>query len=157
MIDIFGPIFVRGIPAPKGSTKSYIYKRKATGKLRVSTTAALSTTEPWQRSVQTQIAFNWDGPAWEGPVEITLIFTLLRPASVSAKKRPWPCVQPDLDKLERTILDALVRAGALRDDGQVCVVSKQKVYGDQPGVELELRRLAISRPPTVSTRVGMSC
>jgi len=148
-------ISVRGVPAPKGSTKSYIYKSKATGKLGVATTADNPKTEPWQRSVQTQIALKWEGPAWEGPIEVTLNFALLRPASVSAKKRPWPCVQPDLDKLERTILDALVRAGAIRDDGQVCRVIKEKRYATTPGVEIELRRLAISQAPTVSTRTGM--
>ena len=141
MTDIFGPIFVRGVPAPKGSTKSYIYKSKKTGKLGIATTGDNPKTEPWQRNVQIQIALNWDGPAWEGPVEVTLTFALLRPASVSIKKRPWPCVQPDLDKLERTILDALVRAGAIRDDGQVCRVIKEKIYGAIPGVEIELRRL----------------
>lgn len=144
MADTFC-IFVRGIPQPKGSTKSYIYKSKKTGRLGVSTTGDNPKTEPWQRSIQTQIALSWQGPPWEGPVGVDLEFILLRPKSVSPKKRPLPCVFPDLDKLERTVLDGFVRAGAIRDDGQVCKVNKQKVYAgmnnDIPGVEIELRRL----------------
>lgn len=58
---------------------------------------------------------------------------LPRPASVSVKKRPLPCVKPDLDKMTRAIMDGLKEAGVYRDDALVVKILVAKQYaGDTP-------------------------
>lgn len=47
--------------------------------------------------------------------------------------------RPDIDKLSRTILDALTTAGVWADDSQVYAMSARKTYagpGDTPGVSI---------------------
>jgi len=65
-----------------------------------------------------------------GPVRITVNFLLNRPASVPVRKRPFPSVTPDLDKLLRGIGDALREAGVYKDDAQICAIAATKSYGD---------------------------
>lgn len=61
------------------------------------------------------------------PVELTLEFMFLRPAS--AKKRQYPSVLPDIDKCLRSTFDAMTGVIFL-DDAQVVKVTATKVYGD---------------------------
>jgi Holliday junction resolvase RusA-like endonuclease len=69
-------------------------------------------------------------------VEIKLDFVFERPPSVS-KKRMYPVVKPDIDKLERATLDALT-GHAYEDDAQVVTVSKSKRYGPQECVTVSV-------------------
>lgn len=58
---------------------------------------------------------------------------LPRPASVTVRKRPLPCVKPDLDKMTRAIMDGLKEAGVYRDDALVVKFLVIKQYaGDTP-------------------------
>jgi Holliday junction resolvase RusA-like endonuclease len=78
-----------------------------------------------------------------GPVEVDAVFAMKRPASVSEKKRPKPSVKPDLDKLSRSLLDALTGVAFL-DDAQVTSLKVQKVYAQpeaHPGVSVIVRGL----------------
>ena len=68
------------------------------------------------------------------PVEIEMIFTMMRPRTVT---RPEPSVAPDLDKLVRAVLDGLT-AIAYRDDGQVTTLTASKIYGDRAGVSVKV-------------------
>jgi crossover junction endodeoxyribonuclease RusA len=68
------------------------------------------------------------------PVEIEMIFTMVRPKTVT---RLEPTVPPDLDKLVRAVLDGLT-AIAYRDDGQVVRLSACKQYGAIPGVWVQM-------------------
>lgn len=90
--------------------------------------------KPWRELIgwkarQAQIPFIADGP-----ISIELDFIFVRPAS---SKREFPSIRPDIDKLERSVLDALT--GILyKDDGQVCKVSKTKIYGLTEGVRIAI-------------------
>lgn len=67
---------------------------------------------------------------FEGPVEVLIVFTFVRPKSVSVKKRPFHTVKPDLDNLCKTVFDAAT--GILwRDDTQVVNLQASKQYGDR--------------------------
>lgn len=75
-----------------------------------------------------------------GPVEVRLEFFMPRPkshfranGSRKADAPRWVEKKPDLDNLEKAVLDALTNIGLWRDDSQVVRVSKSKVYCDQPG------------------------
>lgn len=68
------------------------------------------------------------------PVEIEMIFTFVKPKTVT---RLEPSVAPDLDKLIRAVLDGLT-AVAYRDDGQVTVIRASKEYGPNPGLWVQM-------------------
>jgi crossover junction endodeoxyribonuclease RusA len=68
------------------------------------------------------------------PVEMEMIFTMMRPKTVN---RPEPSVAPDLDKLVRAVLDGLT-AIAYRDDGQVVRLTATKQYGLEPGLWVQM-------------------
>lgn len=77
----------------------------------------------------------------EGPIEASYRFLLQRPASVPAKKRRWPWKRGsgdsggDLDKLERSINDALT-GWAWADDSQICRVLKSEKRYATPDEEV---------------------
>lgn len=68
------------------------------------------------------------------PIRLTLSFTLEKPKSV---KRFLPTVPPDLDKLIRNCGDALTGI-AWKDDSQIVEIYARKVYGANPGVEIQI-------------------
>jgi Holliday junction resolvase RusA-like endonuclease len=61
-----------------------------------------------------------------GPVKVQITFHLPRPKS-RPKRHTHPDVRPDLDKLQRAVLDALTGI-AWRDDAQVCAIAAEKCY-----------------------------
>lgn len=74
----------------------------------------------------------------QDPIEMTLLFILPKPKTVT---RDFPTVPPDLDKLVRSVLDALT-AIAYKDDAQVVDIRAMKIYGNTPGLQA---RLAIKK------------
>lgn len=70
------------------------------------------------------------------PVELNIEFTFICPAS--AKKRLFPSVAPDYDKLARSTTDALIGVIYV-DDSQVCDAHITKVYGPQEKVHISAR------------------
>lgn len=139
--------FVAGEPAPKGSTKSFPFKR-ANGKMGVSTTNANSKTKSWQERVSSEAQRAAEHNDYEISSEkglsINLTFCLTRPKSISVKKRPTPITKPDLDKLTRAVMDGLTHI-LYTDDSQVVVIFATKAYGDKgepAGCYIELKELA---------------
>lgn len=143
--------------APGGKAAFPIYRgskkagtRTFTGKVAVTDHNRL--TPLWRRSVVQ--AARPDGtaivrPVLTGPLVIRLMFTLPRPHSVSATKRPYPIVRPDVDNLVKPTQDALTDAGIWKDDALVIssVISKAYEAGshadgtpalDVPGCVIEI-------------------
>jgi crossover junction endodeoxyribonuclease RusA len=121
--------FVPGIPAPQGSKS---FKGFRGGKPILAESSAK--VKPW-RTLVTTIAHE-HGQHVVGACHVELLFRLPRPASVSVKRRPFPCVKPDLDKLIRSTLDGLTDSGIFADDSQVVTITAEKQYtlnGDPPG------------------------
>lgn len=122
---------VFGDPQPKGSTRAFV--RKVRGHVRAITTSANPSLAKWESLVrfEAQAALRAmqqpASPFFDAPVQIDLIFSLVRPPSASERKRPLPVVKPDLDKLTRACLDPL--SGVLfRDDAQVVSIRTHKRY-----------------------------
>ena len=69
---------------------------------------------------------------WDCPVQVAATFALPRPAS-AVRARWAPDRKPDIDKLLRSLLDALTASGCVADDARVVDVRMSKVYG-LPGV-----------------------
>ena len=81
-----------------------------------------------------RIANAYVGEMFDGPVVMRLLFILPKPKSV---KRLWPHVKPDLDKLCRALGDSL-EGIAYVNDSQIVILAASKIYGDNPGVEIEI-------------------
>lgn len=80
--------------------------------------------------------------ALTGPAAVSLEFVLPRPVRCPKRTTPPAVKKPDLDKLERAILDALTAAGVWRDDAQVTELRATKriaELGETPGVHISVR------------------
>jgi Holliday junction resolvase RusA-like endonuclease len=80
---------------------------------------------------------------WEpidGPCELIVNFYMAKPASVT---RSSPSVAPDLDKLIRSVGDALAIAGVYTDDSRITRISARKLYaqGIEPGATITVKSL----------------
>jgi Holliday junction resolvase RusA-like endonuclease len=80
---------------------------------------------------------------WEpidGPCELIVMFYLPKPATV---KRSAPSVAPDLDKLVRSVGDALAIAGVYTDDSRITRISARKLYaqGIEPGASIVVKSI----------------
>lgn len=135
-------VFVPGIPQQKGN----IIRGKWGGhhdtnkKLR-----------PWMQQVVTTITEADWSPILHGPVTVEIDFAFPRPKAhygsgrnidrLKATAPFWHTKHPDLDKLIRSILDALTEAGVVTDDGQVCRVLATKRYtttDERPGALISM-------------------
>lgn len=133
--------FVPGIPVPKGSAKAF-FNRHAQKIIVMQDNRERQ--KPWA-SLISLYAQRKIAQLLEGPVAINLIFHMPRPKAhfgkggLKAGAPSFHSVKPDLDKLERAVLDALTSI-IWRDDSQVAMLSGAKIYSDQPGVKVTIRR-----------------
>jgi Holliday junction resolvase RusA-like endonuclease len=76
----------------------------------------------------------------DGPCELAVNFYMAKPASVT---RSSPSVAPDLDKLVRSVGDALAIAGVYTDDSRITRISARKLYaqGIEPGATITVKSL----------------
>lgn len=127
-------LVVYGKPQAKGSTKAFIPK----GWTRPILTSTNKQLVPWSQQI-TSMAISLNAPLLEGvAVSVTADFYLAKPNS--ARRRVWPIVKPDGDKLLRAILDSLT--GVLfKDDAQVVDMRARKHYGDPERVEITLQAM----------------
>ena len=125
--------FVRGIPAPQGSKRAFNVGDRA-----VVVDVNPRKLKDWRSAINSVLQDKWEGPPLEGAVSVELNFQLLRPPSVSEKKRPYPSVMPDIDKLARAALDAMTGI-VFRDDAQVVLLMVEKVYVEESGLQLSAR------------------
>jgi Holliday junction resolvase RusA-like endonuclease len=73
-------------------------------------------------------------------LSMVVSFHLSRPASVSAKKRPYPVCKPDLDNYIKAAKDGL-KGIAWHDDSQVIRISAEKRYSDTPGIRITVEAI----------------
>ena len=102
------------------------------------------------------VEYGWE--RGEGPCSVYGVFTFDRPKShftpretLRADAPTWPITRAngDLDKLARSVGDALTASGAIKDDSQIAswMITKQYVTRDlvytlrHPGLVLDLRWL----------------
>lgn len=129
-------IAARGVPRPQGSKKAFVVKGRA-----VMVDDNKPALKEWRQVVERAASGAMEVAQYERPatgaVAVSLLFELERPKSV---KRELPSVAPDIDKLQRAVLDALTIAGVWKDDGQVTTISARKIYGPTPGVRVSVYR-----------------
>jgi crossover junction endodeoxyribonuclease RusA len=111
-------------------------------------------TKPWRQAIRKAIDLEPLEHPTAGPVRLSLLFGLPRPRShylPANSRRPAPVLRddaprhpigkPDIDKLERAVLDALTGKAYL-DDAQVIEVLKAKHYAEaSPHLEIRVEVL----------------
>jgi crossover junction endodeoxyribonuclease RusA len=100
--------FVAGVPAPKGSTRAFVVRDRAV------TTNANAKTKPWQQSVEWVVRdevgrLTGGRILYPKPDAVSLALRFVLPRRNSEPKRITPphTRKPDLDKLARSVMDAL--------------------------------------------------
>jgi crossover junction endodeoxyribonuclease RusA len=138
-------IRVNGIPGPQGS------KRHVGGGVMIESSKAVG---PWRDAIRTECqrltgaTIAYPRPA---AVVVNICFTLPRPVGHlglgrnAGKPKPsapdYPAVKPDIDKLERAVLDGLTAGGAWSDDAQVVSCLTVKAYaapGETTGCDVHV-------------------
>lgn len=142
-------IIVYGEPAPQGS-KKFVGMINGHGMLAESSKKV----KPWRQDVVAAAkAVLGEGTApMDGNLVVRMVFTLHKPAGAPKTRRTYPNKKPDVSKLARSTEDALVTAGAIKDDARIVGFERLfKVYPNEdpealssPGVRIEIRRLADS-------------
>ena len=124
-------ITVFGTPAPQGSKS---FKGMAGGHAILA--ESCKAVKPWRQDVKAAAIAEMGGAGkgLEGPVSVRMVFTMPKPKSAPKRRRTWPDRKPDIDKLCRSTLDALVQAGAIEDDARVVWMRASKVF---PGEEAD--------------------
>ena len=142
---------VPGIPVPKGSFRVLPFKKK-TGQLGVKFI-------PFPRLIEWQAAIRFEASRlyapnlpWTGPVNIRISFRFPRPKSHFISMEPgvvglkgdcpmFVTRRPDLDKLIRSVLDAITGV-LIKDDSQVVSLQAVKKYANingRPGVTVSVK------------------
>lgn len=121
---IFAHFFVAGVPKPQGSKRAFVNPKTN----RAIIVEDNKGTKDWRTDVRNAAAeaVPQKDRINEGPVLIVLKFVMKRPVSTPKTKATPPAVKkPDLDKLERAILDAITGI-AFSDDSQVTFLTGSK-------------------------------
>jgi crossover junction endodeoxyribonuclease RusA len=123
---------VSGLPIAQGSMRAFVVKGKP---VITSTSRNLN---QWRQLVALR-ANEVRAKPFEGPVIVELNFRLPKPKSAPKRKRSFATKRPDLDKLIRSVLDALTHV-LFRDDSQVVQITALKDYGP-PGVTVSVTEI----------------
>ena len=127
---------VVGPPVPK-SRPRVVTK----GKMRFAYTP--KRVRDWEDIIREEAKKHFERP-FDGPVVVSLIFLMPRPKS--RRLEYWVATTPDLDNLEKSVLDALNEV-AYMDDRLVVVKSSSKRYvqKEEPGVQVIVTSLTEQR------------
>ena len=131
---------VYGLPGPQGS-------KKAMGRTKTGRTILVESSakvKPWRESVK-WAAMQAGARIPDGPLWVSMVFTLPKPKSAPKRRQTFPATKPDLSKLARSTEDAISDSGLWPDDARVVeYVSLAKRY---PGEGVD----ALDRPGCVVT------
>lgn len=137
---------VHGIPATQGSMRAFLPKG---GKFPIVTHDNKAPLRSWRDAVASEALRKRRGEGLiTGPIALRLRFYLPQPRSRPAvlrtdrQRREWAhhWKRPDIDKLQRAVLDAL-KGVLYHDDGQIVQVMANKSYSATPGLEIQLECL----------------
>lgn len=136
--------FVSGIPRPAGS-KDYKGSNRRGRAIIVDSSGDRG--KAWRENVAATARASYQGPLFEGPIELQITFWMERPKSHYSSKRKrkpdapfYHTSRPDRTKLLRAVEDALT--GILwKDDAQIVSGETRKRYqmAIGPGVSVSVR------------------
>lgn len=137
---------VPGKPATKGSFRAYTIKRRD-GRIGARVDNDNPRCKSWQESVGWAArAAMRSAPLMTGAVAVDVVFRFERPAKIK-RAGDYTGPLPDIDKLERALLDGMTGIVYV-DDAQVAQVHKRKEWGP-PGVSVSVLELPAPSPTPI--------
>ena len=139
-------IFTATIPGPpigKGRPRAAVVG----GRVRAFTPKK---TAQWEARASVVLRDAWgDRAPLDEPVEAWIVARFPRPQRMVWKRKPMPEVphvsSPDADNVVKAVLDAIEKAGVVRNDRSIWSVMIRKIYCDgtsSPSVTVRLRKTA---------------
>lgn len=98
----------------------------------------------WVSDFSKIIAKHRPSTPYDFPVSLFIKFRFphLKSSSSEYKKNPqWKTTRPDLDNMEKVILDSLTEQGFFVDDSIVCSKTTEKVHDANYGIEILIRKI----------------
>jgi Holliday junction resolvase RusA-like endonuclease len=80
----------------------------------------------------------------EGPLHVEIIWVFGYPKSTPKKhlgEVRWKTTRPDLDNMEKTVLDVLTEQGFMHDDSQIALKATRKLHGPNPAIIVGIAQL----------------
>lgn len=126
---------VVAVPKPQGSKRGFVTRPKPASGKEPKAIVTDSDSEPlkyFREAIRsTAVDAKPEGfQPFAGPLTVVLAFALHKPKVAERGPRQWPIKKNagDVDKLTRSVLDALTDAGVWGDDGQVVRLVVEKDY-----------------------------
>lgn len=118
--------FIPGIPVPKGRPRFSTFGGRMT-------TYTPKNTRVWEEYVKWQAIPHRPDKPLEGPLIIKMIFEMPRPKSL-LQKIFFHIKKPDIDNLQKSMIDALEKAAIFKNDSQFVFKISTKRYAEVTGV-----------------------
>lgn len=141
----------RAVGNPVGQPRARSTIRRGKGGKVFSGVYDPGTANDWKTIIRNAAREKWNGVPFTGPTGIKWIALFARPKShfkrngeLKENAPTWHTGKPDRDNLDKALLDALVNAGILADDKQVCSGELLKVYadlGELPGMHVRIHSI----------------
>ena len=125
-----GLITVLGRPRPQGSMRPIMVRGHP---IIVHSSSKM---KAWREHIEEEVRRVWTGPPLDGPVRVDRYFVMQAPQNRPGRTKPnrdLPAVRPDIDKLDRALLDALTGV-CWTDDARIVGGQHWEVYGSPPRV-----------------------
>ncbi len=107
-------------------------------------------TRAWEQAAAWVLRHAHSGPPVEGPVCVVVDAIKSRPMRLLRRKDPdgllWRTTKPDVDNVSKAVLDALEKAGVIRNDTQVVELTARSLYTERTGtarVEVTVTHAAV--------------
>lgn len=143
-------VFVEGEPVPQPRQRHRVVRPKGRRSYAANYTPAKHPVQSWKQAIIARWRTGKAVPAIDGPVEVTVIYYLPRPKRLQRLKDPegpiWHDKRPDVDNLDKAVLDALTQAGAFLDDRQVVLKQSAKAYApkhERAGATITVRSVEV--------------
>lgn len=134
-------IFISPAPTHQGSLR--ILKNKA-GRMFVGKMSNSKATH-WMKEFIAQASKHKPSEPYNFPLEVTIGFEYdyLKKHKASDRKQILPKeTRPDLDNLEKMVLDSLVKAGFMVDDSLVAIKHSHKIYTGCNCISIDISRFS---------------
>lgn len=133
-------LWVPGVPRPQGSKRAY----QRPGQRFPSLVESSPHVATWRGDIRDAVARTYDGRALQGPVRVSCVFVFARPMSHHVggdRDRPlrpsapfYHTQDPDLDKLLRSLADALIGIAWTDDNRVVEYRPSTKIWDRESGL-----------------------
>lgn len=135
---------VYGLPQTKGSAKGFVIPGKFGKKARAIITNDNTKNKGWAQTVSGEAQRHRLATCpWSGPIALMLVFFMPIPKSLPKRAPQFMVKKPDLDKMVRSVKDAL-KGVMYEDDRQVVDMDTHKVYAESPGVWIQVSELTLA-------------